>query len=61
MPLVFVLLSANCFYTGNQPYSAKLFGTVLYLCLTMRCRSVIITLSLKSFKVLKRLIKKKKR
>lgn len=32
----------------------NLFGTVLYLCLTMGCGSVIIALSLKSFKVLKR-------
>lgn len=32
----------------------NLFGTVLYLCLTMGGRSVIIALSLKSFKVLKR-------
>lgn len=32
----------------------NLFGTVLYLCLTIGGRSVIIALSLKSFKVLKR-------
>lgn len=31
-----------------------IFGTVLYFCLTMGGRSVIIALSLKSFKVLKR-------
>lgn len=31
----------------------NLFGAVLYLCLTMGGRSVIIALSLKSFKVLK--------
>ena len=32
----------------------NLFATVLYLCLTMGGRSVIIALSLKSFKALKR-------
>lgn len=32
----------------------NLFGTVLYFCLTMVGRSVIIALSLKSFKALKR-------